>query len=308
MKKIIVIGLLMIGSFAYGEKNASLTVMLDWFVNPQHAPIIVAQEKGFFKEQGLNVTIIAPADPADPPKLVGAGKADIAIDYQPELYLQVQEGLPIVRIGTLVDQPLRVIAVLQDSKINTLADLKGKTIAYSLSGVGHAIIQAMLQNAGLSLDDVTLINAHYDVVQALLAKKVDAISGVQRNFEIPEMALEGKPARAFYPEKYGVPPYDELIFVANKNNVNDPRYMAFMKAISQANAYIQHHPKESWQLLIKHHPELNNQLNKTAWKITRPDFPADPIKLDEKRYQDFSDWLVKMKLLQKSLSIKDVSN
>jgi putative hydroxymethylpyrimidine transport system substrate-binding protein len=72
-----------------------LTVILDWFVNPQHAPLIITQEKGFFKQHGLNVRIIAPADPVDPPKLVAAGKADIAIGYQTELYLQVNAGLPL---------------------------------------------------------------------------------------------------------------------------------------------------------------------------------------------------------------------
>src|SRR3546814_5825193 len=53
-----------------------LTLILDWFVNPDHGPIIVAQEQGYFAEAGLEVEVIAPADPSDPPKLVAAGKAD----------------------------------------------------------------------------------------------------------------------------------------------------------------------------------------------------------------------------------------
>jgi putative hydroxymethylpyrimidine transport system substrate-binding protein len=71
-----------------------LTVMLEWFVNPDHAPLIVAQEKGYFKAEGLEVSIVAPADPNDSPKLVAAGKADLAVDYQPHLYLQASQGLP----------------------------------------------------------------------------------------------------------------------------------------------------------------------------------------------------------------------
>ena len=76
-----------------------LTVLLDWFVNPDHATLFVAQEKGYFADAGLEVELIAPADPNDPPKLVAAEKADLAVSYQPQLHLQVAEGLPLVRVG-----------------------------------------------------------------------------------------------------------------------------------------------------------------------------------------------------------------
>ena len=83
-----------------------MTLLLDWFVNPDHGPIIVADEMGFFADQNLNVEIIAPADPSDPPKLVAAGRAELAVSYQPQLHLQVAEGLPLIRVGTLVATPL----------------------------------------------------------------------------------------------------------------------------------------------------------------------------------------------------------
>ena len=72
-------------------------VILDWFVNPDHAPLIVALEKGYFAERGLDVEFIAPSDPNNPPKLVAAGKADLAVSYQPQLHLQVAQGLPVKR-------------------------------------------------------------------------------------------------------------------------------------------------------------------------------------------------------------------
>src|SRR3954452_25546012 len=82
-----------------------LTVMLDWFVNPDHAPLVVAREKGFFAEQGLEVELVAPAEPNDPPKLVAAGQADIAVSSQPQLHLQVPQALPVLRIGALSRTP-----------------------------------------------------------------------------------------------------------------------------------------------------------------------------------------------------------
>ena len=105
-----------------------LTVLLDWFVNPDHAPLFVAQEAGYFKDAGLEVELIAPADPNDPPKLVAAGKADVAISYQPQLHIQVDQGLPLRRIGTLVATPLNSLVVLADGPIKSIADLKGRKI------------------------------------------------------------------------------------------------------------------------------------------------------------------------------------
>ena len=105
-----------------------MTLMLDWFVNPDHAPVVLAAEKGFFADEGLEVEIVAPADPADPPKLVAAGKADLAVSYQPQLHLQVHEGLPLVRVGTLVATPLNCLTVMADGPVQGIADLKGRKI------------------------------------------------------------------------------------------------------------------------------------------------------------------------------------
>ena len=131
-----------------------MVLLLDWFVNPDHGPIIVAQEKGYFAEQDLSVEVIAPADPSDPPKLVAAGKADLAISYQPQLHLQIHEGLPLQRVGTLVATPLNCLLALTDGPIASPADLAGKKVGFSVGGVEEAVLGAILTHHGLSLDDV----------------------------------------------------------------------------------------------------------------------------------------------------------
>ena len=120
-----------------------VTLLLDWFINPDHGPVIIANEKSIFKEEGLEVEIISPANPADPPKLGAAGKADIAISYQPQLHMQVHEGLPLVRVGTLVATPLNCLLVLKDGPIKKLSDLKNKKIGYSISGMEQALLSAI---------------------------------------------------------------------------------------------------------------------------------------------------------------------
>src|SRR5690606_12095842 len=138
-----------------------LTVLLDWFVNPDHAPLIVAKQGGFFEKHGLDVELVEPADPNAPPKLVAAGQGGLAGTYQPSLYLQVQEGLPLKRIGGIVDTPLNCLAVLADGPIETVADLKGKKIGYSISGFEDALLGVMLENNGLKASDVEMINVNF---------------------------------------------------------------------------------------------------------------------------------------------------
>ncbi len=275
-----------------------MTVLLDWFVNPDHAPLIIAREKGYFAAAGLDVELIAPADPNDPPKLVAAGKADIAVSYQPQLHVQVEAGLPLVRIGTLVATPLNSLVVLKDGPIKTIGDLKGKKIGYSIGGFEDAILGKMLEGAGLSLKDVTLINVNFSLSPSIISGQVDAVIGAFRNFELNQMDIVGKPGRAFYPEEEGVPPYDELILIANKSALNDGRLRRFLGAVEKATQYLVNHPEESWKLFIGAHKDLNDELNKRAWAATLPRFALRPAALDKARYERFAVFMKEQKLIK----------
>lgn len=275
-----------------------LTIVLDWFLNPDHAPLFVAQEKGYFQQEGLAVKFITPADPNDPPKLVAAHKADLAISYQPNLIMQVTQGLPLVRIATLIDTPLNCLAVNPDSNIHSIADLKGKTIGYC-GATDYVSLTLMLAPHGLSLKDVHLVNVNYDLVQALLMHRVDAIIGICRNFEPIEMQLANHPARIFYVEENGMLPYDELIIVANRDKLTDPKLSRFLIALNLGTQYLVNHPDECWQAFAKAHPELNNELNRRAWYATLPRFSLEPAALDVTRYQRFAAALQKNNLISK---------
>ncbi|MDG5495259.1 ABC transporter substrate-binding protein [Niveispirillum sp. BGYR6] len=268
-----------------------MTVLLDWFVNPDHGPLYVAQEMGYFKDAGLAVEMIAPADPNDPPRLVAAGRGDVAISYQPQLHLQVDAGLPVVRIGTLVATPLNSIIALKDGPVKSLKDLKGKKVGFSVGGFEDALLGAMLEKHGLSLKDVTLVNVNFSLSPALFAGQVDAIVGGFRNFELNQMAIEGKPGRAFFPEEEGVPAYDELIFIAARDRANDPRLGRFLDAVERGTAYMINHPDEAWALFIKGRPDLDTDLNKRAWRDSLPRFAHSPRALDRARYARFANFL-----------------
>ena len=275
-----------------------MTVILDWFVNPDHAPLIVAREKGFFAEAGLEVELIAPADPNDPPKLVAAGKADLAVSYQPQLHVQVAEGLPLSRIATIVATPLNALVVLADGPVAGIADLKGRTVGFSVGGFEDALLAAMLSSAGLGLGDVTLVNVNFSLSPALISGQVDAVIGAYRNFELNQMDLVGKPGRAFYPEELGVPAYDELILVANNKTLGAPRLRRFVDALERGVQFLINHPDDSWRLFVKAYADLDDELNRRAWRDTLPRFALRPAALDGARYRRFARFLKDQKLIE----------
>ncbi len=268
-----------------------LTLLLDWFVNPDHGPIIVAEELGYFEDAGLEVEVIAPADPSDPPKMVAAGRADIAVSYQPQLHLQIHEGMPLVRVGTLVATPLNCLLVKDDSPIKTIADLKGKKIGYSVAGVEEAVLDAMLKPHDMSIEDVEMINVNWSLSPAVMSGQVDAVIGAFRNFELTQMEIEGVKGRCFFPEEEGLPSYDELIYVANADKRDDDAIARFLAATELATQYIVNHPEESRKVFAATSKELQDELNTRAWADTLPRFALRPAALDAGRYVRFENFL-----------------
>jgi len=282
--------LLTSGSSVYGAEK--LTVLLDWFINPDHAPLFVAYEKGYFRDRGLEVEFIAPSNPNDPPKLVAAGKADLAVSYQHQHQMQVDQGLPLVRVATLVATPLNSLVVLADGDIRDIGDLKGKTIGYSVGGFETVLLKVMLEKASLTLDDVKLINVNFSLSPSLFTGSADGVIGAFRNFELNQMDIENRPGRAFYVEEYGIPAYDELILVANRDSLDDPKLGKFVDGLEAGVQYLVNHPDESWQLFIAgERKDLDDELNRRAWRDTLPRFALRPGALDRTRYQRFAEFL-----------------
>ncbi len=260
-------------------------LLLDWFINPDHGPLIVAQQKGYFAEQGLEVNLVEPADPSMPPKLVAAGKADMAITYQPQLHVMIDQGLPLTRIGTLIATPLNSLVVLEDGPVKTLADLKDRKVGYSVGGYEEALMRAMLKPHGLTLDDIEMVNVNWSLSPSLISGQVDAVIGAYRNFELNQMDIEGHPGRAFYIEEEGVPAYDELVLVVNNQDRGDDRHARLITAIEKATQYIINHPDDAWNDFVSYKPdELNTALNQRAWADTLSRFALRPAALDEARY------------------------
>ncbi|CUH45189.1 ABC transporter substrate-binding protein [Ruegeria atlantica] len=305
MKKLMTAIALLAAAPAWAEDK--MTVLLDWFVNPDHGPIIVAQENGYFADEGLKIEIVPPADPSAPPRLVAAGQADLAVSYQPQLHLQIHEGLPLKRVGTLVATPLSCLLVLQDGPIKTLADLKGKKIGFSVAGVEEAVLGAMLNAHDFTLDDIEMVNVNFSLSPSLMTGQVDAVIGAFRNFELNQMDIEGVAGRCFYIEEEGVPSYDELIYVANPDTMDADKVARFLSATEKATQFIVNNPEKSWEIFAATSPELQDELNARAWVDTLPRFALRPAGFDAGRYARFEAFLKDSGMIDSINPVSDIS-
>ena len=304
IKSALLASMMVAGTIAPAAATDKITLLLDWFVNPDHGPIIIAEEKGYFKDAGLDVEVIAPADPADPPKLVAAGRAELAISYQPQLHLQVAEGLPLVRVGTLVATPLNCLLVLEDGPVKSIADLRGGKVGFSVAGVEEALLTTILERNGVGLDEIDLVNVNWSLSPSLMSGQVDAVIGAFRNFELNQMDIEGVKGRCFYLEEEGLPAYDELIYIANRDSMNKDVIRRFLQATELATQYIINHPQESWDIFKSTAKELDDELNKRAWVDTLPRLALRPAALDAGRYVRFEAFLKDAGLLKDTRAVE----
>ncbi|MBM3604484.1 MAG: ABC transporter ATP-binding protein [Alphaproteobacteria bacterium] len=289
------------------QADTTLTVMLDWFVNPDHAPIVLAQELGYFDEAGLTVKVVSPSDPNDPPRMVAAGRADLAVSYQPQLHLSRHQGLPVTRVGTLVETPLTCLVVLADSDIETPADLRGRKVGFAVAGVQEVMLDAMLADARLRPSDVEQINVGWSISPALMSGQVDGVIGAFRNFELNQLRMEGHEGRCLYPEAHGIPAYDELIYLADPARMDADAVSAFLDATERATAFIKNDPDQAWRLFSATASELRTPLNEAAWADTWPRFAGRPAALDAGRYARFEAFLADQGATPGGLPLSDLA-
>jgi len=208
------------------SKPASLTVALDWFPNPDHVSLFYALHHNYWKDQNLDVALKTPSDPTAGLKLVAANKFDLSIYYESELYFAAEQKLPVITVATLIPNPLNSLIASADSKVKGPSTIKGAKVGVAGLPTDDAILATIREKEGLSEGDVTSVNVGFNLVPAVLSHKVDAIIGGYRNVEGIQIGQEtGKPATIIPLDTVGIPHFDELVIVANKDRLSsDPAY------------------------------------------------------------------------------------
>ena len=267
-----------------------LTLMLDFFPNADHTPIYAAEAGGHFKAVGLDVDVRAPSDPAAPIRQVAAGRADIAISYAPEVLRARDKGTDVVAVGALVQHPLTSIMSLPDAKIASPQDLRGKEVGTAGIDYQSAFLQAIVEDAGVDPADVKERNVGFDLSPALLTKKVDATLGAFWNYEGTDLKLKKRDPQIIKVDDAGVPPYDELVFVANEKTVEEKgdAIRGFLGALARGTADLRRDPQKGLDALLSANPDLDPKLQTAVLEVTLPLYA--PPKGRPFGYQDPREW------------------
>jgi putative hydroxymethylpyrimidine transport system substrate-binding protein len=296
---------LVLGLSACGEKSEdantaaqSFGLTLDFYPNADHAGIYLAQKLGYFEEAGLDVGIDTPSDPAAPIKLVAAGRTDLAISYEPEVALARDKGLDVVAIGALVNRPLTSMIWLGKSGIKGVADLKGKTVATAGIPYQDDFLTTILARAKLSPEDVKSVNVGFGLLPALLGGSAQAMLGGYSNVEGVDLRKRGKNPVVTPVDELGVPTYDELVLVADRQRVEEEpeKFRLFIAALQRGTEAAAAQPQAATKAVLEANRDLEPELTEAEVKATLPllaardgDHPYGYM--DPAEWETFAGWM-----------------
>ena len=298
---------------ACGEKKETagapgserVNLVLDYLPNADHAGIYDAIASGEFKQAGLDVKPRTPSDPSAPLKLLAAGKADLAISYEPELLLARDKGAKLVSIGALVQRPLTSLISLGGAKaIHRPAQLDGKKVGTAGIPYQDAYLKTILTQAGVDAGRVHSVDVGFNLIPSLLTKRVDAVLGMFWNVEGVELARRKKRPVILRMDQIGVPTYDELVIVARESDVHSrgPMLRRFMRALGRGQERLRANIDTGVDALVKANPDLDPALQRAQVRATLPAFfPAnksEPFGFQVPgEWQRYAAWMARNKLI-----------
>lgn len=283
-----------------------VSIMLEWFLSPQHAGLIIAQQRGLFTAQGIEVELQTPAEPTIALKLLAADEIDFALSRQPSLHLYVHDGAPIVRIATLIETPLTAVVVageIEDSIKDKLATMRyGYT---SREGrelfIPHLIPEALTQAGNLAPP----INIHFDARRAFVEEQVDAIVDAPFHSLPAQLASEGISTQVVRHASLDIPRYDGLVLLANRDGATrrSDTWSHVVKSIEDAHHWMLENPDAAWELLITAEPVLDNPINEASWQDLLRRITLSPGAVDSRRYHAFEQFLLQQGISEETLPI-----
>jgi putative hydroxymethylpyrimidine transport system substrate-binding protein len=287
-----------------GERQG-LSLTLDFYPNPDHAGIYMAQKLGYFAEAGLDVSIETPSDPAAPVKQVAAGRTDLAISYEPEVALAREQGLDVVAVGALVDRPLTSLIWLKESGIKGVGDLRGKTVATAGIPYQDAFLKTILARVDLTPEDVKAVNVGFGLLSALIGGSAQAMLGGYSNVEGVDLRERGKAPVVTPVDQLGVPTYDELVFVANRGKLEEEpeKFRLFLAALQRGTAAAVENPGAATTAITEANPDLEPKLAAAEVKATLPLLGSRGGKqpfgyMDPEEWETFAGWMRDNDLIQ----------
>jgi putative hydroxymethylpyrimidine transport system substrate-binding protein len=288
------------------------TLDLDWYVNPDHAGIYSALDRGFFRQVGLDVQPQVPSDPSAPIKEVAAGRADLAVSYEPEVLLAQDKGLEVQAVGAIVNRPLTSLISLPKAGIANGASLDGKTVGTAGIPYQSDYLETILQTAGLPSSAATEVNVGLNLLPTLLGGKVDAILGGFRNIEGVDLQQRGLDPRIVPVDQLGVPTYDELVLVARRATIDQhpEAIRSFIAALARGTDYAIRHPQEAANAVLAAGQGLDPMQTRDEVDATLPLLAGTPGRpygyMDPEQWSAYAAWMAEHDLISSAPRTNDV--
>jgi putative hydroxymethylpyrimidine transport system substrate-binding protein len=282
-----------------------MRVVLDYFPNADHAGLYLAQAEGEYERAGLEVDFEAPSDPAAPLALLQAGRADLAISYQPELLLARDQGADLVSIGALVQVPLTSLISVGRDPVRRPQDLRGTTVGTAGISYQSAYLRSILDDADVDPQTVREINVGFNLTPAMLSGRVDATLGSFWNYEGVDLRRRGRNPQVLRMEELGVPTYNELIVVARREDLTEEgsgRLRRFMLATTRGHEALREDPDSGVPPLLEADRGLDRGLQRDVIRATLPVFfPEDEERpfgwQDPEAWTRYGEWMLDRELV-----------
>ena len=233
------------------KPSEQMEVTLDGHAGAENAGILMAEQRGYFRETGLDVFVKTPASPEYPVSYVAVGDDDVGIAQQPQIVLGNELEESVVAIGSVISKPTAAMIWLKGSGVDEVADLEGKRIATSGALYQSDLLEQALAQGGLTPDDIEVVAAGYELVPKLLNGEVDAIFGGSANMEGASLEARGAEPVITPARELGAPPYDELMLIARPKCVakHPAMYRRFMAAVAKGTAAAKQDPEGTAQAI-----------------------------------------------------------
>ena len=292
-----------------------LNLVLDGWEGPQTAGILMAKEKGYFDEAGLEVAVSVPPTPDRSVEYVLDGTSDLGIVHEPQDVMAMAKvppgkAFPAVIIGSVISRPTAAMIWAKESKIGDIADLKGKTIAIPGLPFQRKLLENLLAQEGLAPDDVTIEEVGYHLVQALVSGKADAIFGGSANMEAIELESLGVQPVVTPVQDFGIPDYDELVVIARTPLLGDTQLVrTFMSALARGTAAAVEEPEEVISALeraVKANPSTSPKALRAQVKATLPLLSKSGY-VNQERIEHFGNWMHEEGMIQSKVGVAAMS-
>jgi putative hydroxymethylpyrimidine transport system substrate-binding protein len=298
------------------SSTPTLKIALDWFPNPDHVALFYALKKGDFTKARVDVSLKTPSDPSAGLKLVATNKFDLAIYYEGDLFYAGAQNLPVMAVGALVPTPLNSMIIKAGTKVKSLNDLNGATVGSAGLPFDGAVLQTITQRQHFASGDIKSVNVGYNLVPALLTGKADAIVGGYWNIEAVQVKNQtGKQPVVFRMGQLGVPNYDELIIVANKNRLkSDPSYATairhFLAGLGKGISGARGDSKGAIGIMKSSssykQKDLNDMVPLTLQALVQT-HGTKPTCFSLPQWKTFATWMLKSKLLKKPIDPSSIA-